>query len=161
MSLALSLFVLAPAFVQAQAPAPAGAENAIMAYVLADFDEESNLVGLALEEEGGSLYNVVLDQQGRELANGLNGEWVEVSGTVSERDGEVWLTVKSFSKAAQRDEEDQWIEEDESEDWNDPVEPSDPDEETDEGWEEDTWQEEVEETPPESDEEPAEAPDQS
>ncbi len=155
--IALSLLLLAPAFVQAQAPAqaPAKGTTAIVVYVAADFDEESNLVGLVLEEEGGSLYHVVLDQNGRELGKVLDGEWVEVSGTVSERGGEVWMTVKSFSLAARQDEEDQWIEEDEGEDWNDAVEPSDQDEETAEGWEEETWEEEVEETPPESDEDPA------
>ena len=159
MLIALSLFIAAPAIVMAQAPARAGEVTAIVAYVAGDFDGEENLVGLVLEEEGGGLFHVVLDQRGRELGNEFDGEWVEVSGTVVERDGESWMTVSGYSLPARQEEEDEWVEEEESEDWNDPLEPSDLDDETEEGWEEDTWEEEVEETLPEGDEEPADHPD--
>ncbi len=156
---ALLFFMLAPAFVLAQAPARAGETTAIVAYVVAEYDGEENLVGLVLEEEQGGLFRVVLDQRGRQLGSELDGEWVEVSGTVVERDGESWMTVSGYSLPARQEEEDQWIEEEEVEDWNDQVEPSDQEEETEEGWEEDSWEEEVEETSPEGDNEPADEPD--
>ena len=47
-------------------------------------------------------YNVELDDKGLELG-GMDGKTVEVEGTVSEMDGQNWLTVSTFSAVAEGD----------------------------------------------------------
>ncbi len=42
-------------------------------------------------------YNVELDANGEELGESMEGENVEVEGVVSEKDGQKWLTVSTFS----------------------------------------------------------------
>jgi len=46
-------------------------------------------------------YEVVLDAKGKELGEQMDGETVEVVGTVSEKDGQKWLTVSAFNRVEQ------------------------------------------------------------
>ena len=112
------------------------ATKTIVAYVVADFDVDSNLVAVTLEEEAGEIYYVNLDQKGRELGNAYDGEWVEVEGHVMDMDDELWMTVKSISRYF-RDDEEEGLFEDETEDWYDPNEPADDENQETEGEEED------------------------
>lgn len=46
-------------------------------------------------------YEVVLDAKGKELGEQMDGEKVEVEGTVSEQDGKKMLTVTAFTRIEQ------------------------------------------------------------
>jgi hypothetical protein len=138
---ALLLFTAGPAV--GPATVAGGETQAIVAYVVAGFDEESNLVSVTLEEEQGGVYYVVLDQKGRELGNAYDGEWVKAEGSVMDREGELWMTVKSISRYLEdEEEEDGWYENDV---WDDPDEPLDDEEEDSGATEEEEYEDELEE----------------
>jgi len=118
--------------------------ESITAYVAAEYDEESNLVGVSLETAEGVIYRVELDRKGRDLGEAMNGEWIEAEGLVMERDGEFWMTVKRAARFT--DDEDQYYYDEESspspdesgegdERWDDQDQLTD--EEEGDGWEED------------------------
>jgi len=117
--------------------------ESITAYVAAEYDEESNLVGVSLETAEGVIYRVELDRKGRDLGESMDGEWIEAEGLVMERDGEFWMTVKRATRFT--DDEDQYYDEESSpspdesgegdERWDDQDQLTD--EEEGDGWEED------------------------
>jgi hypothetical protein len=98
----------------------------MVAYVMAQYTDESELVGIELEDDEGLRYRVVLDEQGRRLAAAHDGEWVNVEGTTMERDGDNWFKVRSFSMYLDKGEdEDGYF--GESEGWEDDQRWDDPD----------------------------------
>ena len=137
---ALLLFTPAPQEDSGQGEAT----NTIVAYVVADFDEDSNLVAVSLEADEGEVYYVNLDQKGRELGNAFDGEWVEVEGSVMDVEDELWMTVKSISRYL-HEEDEEGLFEDESEDWYDPNEPMDEEKDEPEGEGEGELENELEE----------------
>jgi len=48
--------------------------------------------------EGGEVFNIALDATGKKLGIEMDGEWVEVIGKVYDRDGDMWMEVKSYKK---------------------------------------------------------------
>ena len=63
-------------------------------------DTSGNIVAvkLNLSVEGGEVFNIVLDETGRKLSIEMDGEWVEVIGEVYDRDGVMWMEIKSYEK---------------------------------------------------------------
>jgi RecJ-like exonuclease len=55
-------------------------------------------VKLNLSVEGGEVFNIVLDETGRKLSIEMEGEWVEVTGEVYDRDRVIWMEIKSYEK---------------------------------------------------------------
>ncbi|MFW5856870.1 MAG: hypothetical protein ACOCX4_03245 [Planctomycetota bacterium] len=63
------------------------------------------------DEEGNetrTVYNVTMDEKGKKLAEELDGEEAQVSGTLAKKGDpakpELWLTVKSYTRVAAEDE---------------------------------------------------------
>ena len=54
-----------------------------------------------------SQYNVTFNDKGMELARDYDGKMVEATGTISEKDGENWLTVESFKAATANENDDE------------------------------------------------------
>lgn len=78
-----------------------------------EVDLENGNTGLVIFD-GENDYHVVLDKKGRKLGNHLEEE-VEVSGILSEKDGELWLKVTYFQLVDDlddRDEYDDWVDHD-------------------------------------------------
>jgi DNA/RNA endonuclease YhcR with UshA esterase domain len=59
-------------------------------------DANDVITAVQLVADAGT-YNVELDANGQELGESMEGESVEVEGVVSEKDGQKWLTVSTFS----------------------------------------------------------------
>jgi hypothetical protein len=59
-----------------------------------EVDLEDGNIGIVVYD-GENDYLVVMDKKGMKLSNHINEE-VEVSGTLSEKDGELWLKVTYF-----------------------------------------------------------------
>ena len=49
--------------------------------------------------ENSEVYNVVLNAVGKKLGQEMNGNWVEVIGSVDNEDGKNWVEVKKFEQA--------------------------------------------------------------
>ena len=49
-----------------------------------------------------STYEVVLNEKGLELGKTMDGKKVEVEGTVSHKDGQKWIDVKSFKAVEEK-----------------------------------------------------------
>ena len=58
----------------------------------------SVIIDSRLEQD--EIYHVVLNAVGKKLGQEMNGNWVEVIGSVRNQDGKNWLEVKKFEKAA-------------------------------------------------------------
>ena len=87
--------------------------------IITTYDDDDNVVGAFLQTEDGSQYNITLNDKGKELAADYDGKTVEVTGTVSEKDDENWLTVVSFKAATvtEDDDDDEFIDDEET--WED------------------------------------------
>lgn len=121
----------------ADPPVSATRTEIIVAFVTAEFDEESTLTGVTLETGEGVVYKVELDRKGRDLGETMNGEWVEAEGLVMERDGALWMTVKRMARYVDDSEDDYYYEEPApapDEGWDDSDQLTDEDE--GENWEE-------------------------
>jgi hypothetical protein len=71
-----------------------------------EVDSENGNTGLVIFD-GDKDYHVVLDKKGRKLENHL-GDEVEVSGILSEQDGELWLKVTYFQLVDYFDDRDEY-----------------------------------------------------
>jgi uncharacterized membrane-anchored protein len=69
-------------------------------------DDDGNITGVKLTVDEGTVYNVTMNEAGKKLAEDMNGENVEVVGTVVEKDDGNWITVKKFKKVEEVIEED-------------------------------------------------------
>ena len=56
-------------------------------------------VKLNLKLDKDEIFSIVLNENGKNLGKEMNGNWVEVIGTVFIEDGVNWLEVKSYKKA--------------------------------------------------------------
>ncbi len=60
-------------------------------------DDDDNIIEATLTADGTD-YCITLDKNGKKLAAEMDGKMVEVTGTVTEKDGEKWLTVESYKE---------------------------------------------------------------
>ncbi len=63
-------------------------------------NDEITSVTIDSRLEKDEIYNVVLNAVGKKLGQEMDGNWVEVIGSVRNQDGKNWLEVKKFEKAA-------------------------------------------------------------
>ena len=71
----------------------------VKGYVEYVYDEDDNPIGATLELKNGTVYKIVWDSKGREMADEfyeLYYEEIEATGEVSEKDGKKWLRVTSY-----------------------------------------------------------------
>ena len=68
-------------------------------------DEDGNVTGVQLSVDEDTVYNVEMNAIGKKLAADMNGEKVEIAGTVAEKDDAKWITAKSFKKIEEAVEE--------------------------------------------------------
>ena len=69
--------------------------------VSASRDANDVITSVRLTTADDVTYEVVLDAKGMELGEQMEGEEVEAEGTVSEKDGQKWLTVSAFKRVEQ------------------------------------------------------------
>lgn len=81
--------------------------STIVGYVSTTYDENDNAASAVLQMADESQYNVTLNDKGMELARDYDGKMVEATGTISEKDGENWLTVESFKAATANENDDE------------------------------------------------------
>lgn len=60
-------------------------------------DDDKNIIEATLTADGND-YCITLDEKGKKLAAEMDGKQVEVTGTVTEKDDEKWLTVESYKE---------------------------------------------------------------
>jgi hypothetical protein len=65
--------------------------------MLDDGDITSVIIDSRLDN--GEIYDVVLNAVGKKLGQEMNGNWVEVIGSVRKEGGKNWVEVKKFEKA--------------------------------------------------------------
>ena len=65
--------------------------------ILDDVDITSVIIDSRLDN--GEIYDVVLNAVGKKLGQEMNGNWVEVIGSVLKEGGKNWVEVKKFEKA--------------------------------------------------------------
>ncbi len=63
-------------------------------------DDDDNITEATLTV-GETDYNITLDAKGKKLAAEMDGKKVEVTGTVTEKDDEKWLTVESYKEVVE------------------------------------------------------------
>jgi hypothetical protein len=61
-------------------------------------DDDGNVTGVKLTVDEDTVYNIVLNEAGKKLAADMDGEKVEIVGSVAEKHEAKWITVKSFKK---------------------------------------------------------------
>ena len=83
----------------------------------ATWDEDDNLTGVTLIV-GRTRYQVVLDEKGKELAE-LDEKRAEVTGAVTEKGDQKWITVKTYKEVKEREEEEKEEEKKEEKEDND------------------------------------------
>lgn len=81
--------------------------STIVGYVSTTYDENDNAASAVLQMADESQYNVTFNDKGMELARDYDGKMVEATGTISEKDGENWLTVESFKAATANENDDE------------------------------------------------------
>jgi len=59
-------------------------------------DDEGEIELVTLTAADGTVYRVTLDAKGKALGRDRDGERVEVTGSISVKDGEKWLTVTAY-----------------------------------------------------------------
>ena len=104
----LSLMLVAPARAEG-----GGKKVTATGTVSATFDDDWILTSARFTAQDGATYSLTLDKNGKKLADEMEGQDVQVSGTLVERDGAKWLTVHTFKKV---DEDEEDGDEDEEED---------------------------------------------
>jgi ribosomal protein S4E len=66
-------------------------------------DANSVVTSIKLTTANKTVYNVILDEKGKELA-ALDGKEVRVKGVVSEKDGQKWIKVQEFKPVEKKKE---------------------------------------------------------
>lgn len=61
-------------------------------------DASGNITAVMLTTEKGEMYNITLDEKGKELGEKMEGKMVKVKGMEMMKDGQKWLTVEKFSE---------------------------------------------------------------
>ena len=88
--------LLASGLFAAEAPKPNVVK--LQGVVSTSYDANEVIVSVKLTTADDVTYGVVLDAKGKELGEQMDGETVDVEGTVSEKDGQKWLTVSAFKR---------------------------------------------------------------
>jgi len=91
---------------------PGQAKGLIAGTVSATEDDDGNITAVTLTTGDGAVYRVALDAKGSKLGEEMDGQKVEVRGTVTEKGSERWLTVAAFEKAKAQP----WAEDEEEDD---------------------------------------------
>ena len=87
--------LLASGLFAAEAPKP----NVVKLQGVVSTSRDANDVIVSVQLTADAVnYEVVLDAKGKELGEQMDGETAEVVGTVSEKDGQKWLTVSAFKR---------------------------------------------------------------
>ena len=61
-------------------------------------DDDWNITAVKLTADDGTVYQIVLDENGKKLGNEDNGLKVQPTGTVAVKDDVRWLTVSDFKE---------------------------------------------------------------
>ena len=59
-------------------------------------DEDWNITAVTLTTPDNTAYKVVLDENGKKLGSEAEGDKVELTATVADKDGLKWITVSDF-----------------------------------------------------------------
>ena len=98
----------------------AAVENTTMiGYVKTVYDDEYNAKSADFRTLENVSYNITLNDKGKKLAEDCDGEKVEVTGSITKKDGKNWITVESYKTIASEETEsddDDWSEDEESSD---------------------------------------------
>lgn len=77
--------------------------NAIRGKVIVEKDAEGAISSVKIENRRFGNWNVVLDDNGKKLAEEMENKPVIVKGTVETKDGEKWVTVESYTEMKRPD----------------------------------------------------------
>lgn len=61
-------------------------------------DNRGNITEVNLITDGGEVFNITLNENGKKLGKEMDGKWIEVIGAISVKDDKTWLEVKSYEK---------------------------------------------------------------
>ena len=61
-------------------------------------DNIGNITMLNLLTDGGEVFNITLNENGKKLGKEMDGKMVEVIGEVYDRGGDMWMEVRSYKK---------------------------------------------------------------
>jgi hypothetical protein len=92
----------APKPAPAPAPAPAQPKEVKLEGTVSVVKDANNVITAVKLITARSTYDVVLNKKGLELGNTMADKKVEVEGTVSHKDGQKWIDVKSFKLAEEK-----------------------------------------------------------
>ena len=76
--------------------APAARQQTVVGVVATIEGDGGEIEGVTLAAKSGAVYQITLDAKGNTLGRDMDGARVEVTGSVSARDGQKWLTVTSY-----------------------------------------------------------------
>ena len=87
------------------APDAAADEVTVTGTVVNVYDDDWNVVGVEIWTDDDVTYVVTFDEKGKDLAENMEGETVEATGTLVEKDDEKRLTVRTYKKVETEEEE--------------------------------------------------------
>ena len=76
----------------------AGERTIVDGKISAIKDSRGNITAVNLITDGGEVFNITLNENGKKLGKEMDGKWVEVIGGISVKDDKAWLEVKSYEK---------------------------------------------------------------
>ena len=67
--------------------------------VSAEKDGDGNVTAVNLKADDGTKYRVTVDDNGKKLVKDLDGKKAVVTGSLTEKDEQKWITVTSYKSA--------------------------------------------------------------
>ena len=81
----------------------AAEQSTVQGYVDYVYDDDGNAVGATLTLADETIYGIVWDDRGRDMADDVYEEEADVTGELSEQDGTRWIRVVSYKRTVSTD----------------------------------------------------------